>query len=151
MSKREFNERESKEIQEFNQSVITEFRANNGVVGGPFTQVPLLLLTTTGRKTGLERVNPLAYLSEGGRIIIIASFAGAPVNPPWYYNLLANPEDIVEIGSERFTARATVLNEPERTGMFNKVAALMPQFNDYQRKTSRVIPVIALTRVTQSP
>ena len=145
MSKRDINEWDNKEIQEFNRKVITEFRENNGVVGGPFTNIPMLLITTTGRKSGLQRVNPLAYLADGERYIIVASFAGAPVNPPWYYNLITNPEVMVEVGSERFTATATVLDEPERTEFFNKVAALMPQFNDYQSKTSRVIPVIALT------
>lgn len=147
MSKRDINEWDTKEIQEFNRSVITEFRENNGVVGGPFTNVPLLLLTTIGRKTGLERVIPLAYLADGKRYIIVASFAGHPANPPWYHNLVANPRVAVEVGSERFMAQSTVLDEPERSKMFDKVAALMPQFNDYQRKTSRVIPVVALTPV----
>jgi len=147
MSNRDINEWDPEEIQKFNQSVITEFRENNGVVGGPFTNIPLLLLTTTGRKSGLARVIPLAYLSEGNRYIVIASFAGAPVNPPWYYNLLSNQRVIVEIGSERFTSKATILTEPERTAMFNRVAEAMPQFREYQRKTSRVIPVIALTQV----
>lgn len=146
MSKGDIYQWDNKEIRDFNRSIIDEFRANNGVVGGPFSNVPLLLLTTIGRKTGLERVNPLAYLSEGECYIIIASFAGAPVNPPWYYNLIANPEVVVEVGTERFTAKATVLGEPERTEMYNRMAALMPLFNEYQSKTSRVIPVIALTR-----
>lgn len=147
MSKRDINEWDTKEIQEFNRSVITEFRGNNGVVGGPFTDIPLLLLTATGRKTGLDRVIPLAYLFEDNRYIIIASFAGAPVNPPWYYNLLSNPRVIVEVGSERFTAMAAILTEPERTEMFKKMAEAMPQFLEYQRKTSRVIPVIALKKI----
>ena len=150
MSKRDINEWDNKEIQEFNRKVITEFRENNGVVGGPFTNIPMLLITTTGRKSGLQRVNPLAYLADGKRYIIVASFAGAPVNPPWYYNLETNPEVGVEVGAERFTAKATVLDEPERSEMFDKVAALMPQFNDYQGKTTRVIPVIALARAVQA-
>ena len=150
MSKRDINEWENKDIREFNQKIITEFRGNKGIVGGPFINVPLLLLTTTGRKSGLERINPLAYLADGERYIIIASFAGAPVNPPWYYNLETNPEVGVEVGAERFTAKATVLDEPERSEMFDKVAALMPQFNDYQGKTTRVIPVIALARAVQA-
>lgn len=150
MSKREIYQWENKEIQDFNRSIIDEFRANNGVVGGPFTNIPLLLLTTIGRKTGLERVNPLAYLYEGERYIVIASFAGAPVSPPWYFNLLSNPNVVVEVGTERLMAKATVLKEPERTEMFSKMAALMPLFNDYQSNTTRIIPVIALTPEIQA-
>ena len=148
MSSDEFYKREKKDIQEFNNSIIAEFRGNQGVVGGPFTNIPLLLLTTIGHKTGLERVNPLAYLHDGDRYIVIASFAGAPANPPWYYNLISEPKVVVEAGTERFTARATILEEPERTEMFAKMTALMPLFNEYQSKTSRIIPVIALTRET---
>ena len=150
MSKREIYQWENKEIQDFNRSIIEEFRAHNGVVGGPFANIPLLLLTTIGRKSGLKRINPLAYIREGDRYIIIASFAGAPVNPPWYYNLLNDPHVVVEIGSESFAATATVLGEPERTELFNRMAALMPLFNDYRNRTSRVIPVVALTRATQA-
>ena len=145
MSKREIYQWENSEIQEFNRSIIDEFRAHNGVVGGPFEKVPLLLLTTIGRKTGLERVNPLAYILDGDRYITIASFAGAPDNPPWYHNLCSNPNVVVEVGTKRFPARAAILDEPDRTEMFNMMAAQMPQFNEYQSKTSRVIPVVALT------
>lgn len=148
MNTREFNQQKNIDIQAFNNKIIAEFRANNGVVGDIFKRTPLLLLTTTGRKTGLERVNPLAYIRDSERYIIVASFAGAPVNPPWFFNLLSNPEVGVEVGSEHFTARATVLDEPERTELFNKVADVMPQFSEYQSKTTRVIPVIALTRVS---
>ncbi len=134
------------DMQEFNKSIIEEFRANGGAVGGQFAGASLLLLSTTGAKSGLARVNPLAYLIDGDRHIIIASFAGSPNNPPWYYNLLANPEVDVEVGSERFTARAEVLGEPERAELYAKMEELMPVFSEYQSKTTRVIPVVALTR-----
>ena len=145
MNKRAIYEWDNEEIQGFNRSIIDEFRTHHGIVGGPFTGIPLLLLTTKGRKTGLERVVPLAYLRDGGRYIIVASFAGSPVNPPWYYNLLANPEAGVEVGDDSFTARAEVLQEPERTRCFDAVVQKMPDFRNYQDRTSRVIPVIALT------
>ena len=112
-----------------------------------FADAQLLLLATTGAKTGLTRINPLACLSDGDRYIIIASYEGAPTNPPWYYNLLSNPEVGVEVGSEQFAARATVLDEPERTELYAKMVKIMPIFTEYQSKTTRVIPVVALTRV----
>ncbi|MCK5498774.1 MAG: nitroreductase family deazaflavin-dependent oxidoreductase [Gammaproteobacteria bacterium] len=133
-------------MKEFNKTIIDEFHANGGVVGGQFAGIPLLLLTTTGAKTGHTRVNPLAYMNHGDRHIIIASYAGAPTNPPWYYNLLSNPEVSVEMGSERFTARADVLDEPERTELYAKMVEIIPVFSEYQSKTTRVIPVVALTR-----
>jgi len=134
------------DMKEFNKTIIDEFHANGGVVGGQFAGIPLLLLTTTGAKTGQTRVNPLAYMNHGDRHIIIASYAGAPTNPPWYYNLLSNPEVSVEMGSERFTARADVLDEPERTELYAKMVEIIPVFSEYQSKTTRVIPVVALTR-----
>ena len=135
------------DTQAFNQAIIDEFRANKGAVGGQFAGAPLLLLSTTGAKSGLTRVNPLAYLIDGDRQIIIASFAGAATSPPWYHNLLANPEVGVEIGSENFKATAGVLDEPERTELYAKMVEIMPVFSEYQSKTTRIIPVIALTRL----
>ena len=135
------------DTQAFNKAIIDEFRANKGVVGGQFAGAPLLLLSTTGAKSGLARVNPLVYLVDGDRQIIIASFAGAPTSPPWYHNLLANPEVGVEMGSENFKASAGVLDEPERTELYAKMVEIMPVFSEYQSKTTRVIPVIALTRL----
>ncbi len=134
------------DVQDFNKSIIDEFRANNGVVGGQFAGAPLLLLTSTGAKSGLSRVNPLAYLADKNRHIIFASYAGGPTNPPWYHNLLANPEVYVEVDSDSFRARAQIVSEPERTELFKKMANAMPAFAEYQTKTTRVIPVIALTR-----
>lgn len=134
-------------MSDFNQNVIAEFRANGGKVNGYFANTPLLLLTTTGAKSGQPRVNPLAYITDGDRIIIIASKGGAPTNPDWYYNLLANPVATVELGSESFQVRASVVEEPERTHLYAKVVEKMPGFGEYQSKTSRKIPLFALERV----
>ena len=135
------------DTKEFNKSIIDEFRANNGKMSGQFADAPLLLLTTTGAKTGLVRVNPLVYLNDGDRYIIIASFAGAPANPPWYFNLLAEPKVGVEVAGDQFTAKADVVDEPGRTELYARMVETMPVFAEYQEKTTRVIPVIALTRV----
>jgi len=132
---------------DFNQTVIEEFRANEGKVGGQFATVPMLLLHTRGAKSGQPRVNPLAYIDDGEQLVIVASFAGAPNDPPWYYNLVANPEVGVEVGSEEFRATATIVEEPERSGLYEKIAAALPAFTEYQNKTTRTIPVIALTRL----
>ena len=130
----------------FNEAVITEFRANNGKVGGQFANIPLLLLTTTGAKSGQPRINPLAYTTDGDRIIILASKAGAPTNPDWYHNLIANPTVTVEIGNERFQAQASVAQGQERERLYAQVLERLPWFADYQRKTSRQIPIIILER-----
>ena len=133
-------------MQEFNQKIIDEFRANDGIVGGPFEGASLLLLGTTGAKSRQRRTNPLAYMDEGDRLIVIASFAGAPSNPPWYHNLRANPEVTVEVGVEKYQAQAVVVDEPERSELYDKMATAMPAFAEYRAKTSRIIPVIALQR-----
>ena len=134
----------------WNAKVIEEFRANAGKVSGMFADSNLLLLHTTGAKSGLSRVVPLAYLADGAdgaRLIVIASKAGAPSNPAWYYNLAANPEVRVEVGSEQFEAQATVAQEPERTTLYEKMEAVSPGFATYKQKaTPRVIPVVILTR-----
>ena len=134
------------DMNEFNKGIIEEFRKNKGKVGGPFEGAHMLLLTTKGAKTGKSRVNPLAYLPDGKRYIIIASFAGAPNNPPWYHNLVANPDVSIEVGTEKVNVRATVLGEPERTNLYRKMASVMSAFGEYEKKTTRKIPVIALTR-----
>ncbi len=131
----------------WNDGVIAEFRANAGKVGGYFTGKTLLLLHTTGAKSGLERVNPVAYVTDGDRLVIIASKGGAPTNPSWYHNLLAHPQVKVEVGTEQFQARAAVVSEPERTRLYSKMVAMMPVFAEYLQKTSRIIPVITLTQV----
>jgi len=132
---------------EFNQSIIEEFRANGGKVGGPFAQMELLLLTTTGAKTGNEHVTPVAYTRDGDLLVIIASKGGAPTNPHWYYNLVANPKVTVEVGTEKFMANAVVTTGEERERLYDQQAALYPGFTDYKKKTDREIPVILLERI----
>jgi deazaflavin-dependent oxidoreductase (nitroreductase family) len=131
---------------DFNQQVITEFRANGGKVGGPFAGSPMLLLTTTGAKSGQSRTTPLVYTTDGDHIVIIASKAGAPTNPDWYHNLVAHPTATVEIGTEKFQARARVAEGEERQRLYDQQAALMPGFAEYQKKTTRQIPVVILER-----
>ena len=135
------------EANERNKKIIDEFRANGGKVGGRFEGKTLLLLHTKGAKSGQERVNPVAYVRDGERLVIVASKGGAPTNPDWYYNLIANPLVTVEVGTEKFQARPTVAEEPERTRLYDQMVAMMPGFDDYRRKTTRVIPVIVLTPV----
>ena len=132
---------------ERNMGIIKEFRANGGKVGGPFEGRSLLLLHTKGAKSGEPRINPVACIRDGDRLVVIASKGGAPTNPDWYYNILANPLVTVETGSEQFQAQATVAVEPERTRLYDKMVEMMPGFGDYRKKTTRVIPVIILTRV----
>ena len=133
-------------IDEMNQGVISEFRANQGRVGGPMKGMPILILTMTGAKTGRTLLRPLCYSRDGERLVIIASYGGAPHNPPWYHNLIANPEVTVEVGTEKFKARAALTSGAERQRLFNAQARLMPFFDDYQKKTRRQIPVLTLTR-----
>lgn len=135
-------------MSDMNQRIIEEFRANEGRVGGNFAGKSLLLLRTTGAKSGKMRVNPVATVEDGDRLVIVASKGGAPTNPAWYYNLVANPVVGVEYGTEEFLAQATVTSEPERTELYAKVASEFPGFNDYAKNTTRVIPVITLTRLS---
>ena len=128
-----------------NQRIIDEFRENKGKVGGRFEGRTLLLLHTKGAKTQEERINPVAYVRDDGRYVVIASKGGAPTNPDWYYNILANPQVTVEVGTEQFQARAEVAEEPERTRLYDKMVEMMPGFDEYRRKTTRKIPVIVLT------
>lgn len=131
----------------WNQAIIDEFRANSGKIGGHFAGKTLLLLHSIGAKSGQERINPVACVADGDRLIIIASKGGAPTHPDWYFNILAHPLVTVEVGKEQFQVRADVATEPERTRLYNKMVEVMPGFADYQQKTTRVIPVIILTRV----
>ena len=135
------------ERNDFNQKVITDFRANQGKVGGQFANRPLLLLTTTGAKSDKTYTNPLAYTKDGDRYVVIASFGGAPKNPSWYNNLVAHPEVTVEVGSERFKAKATVTTGEERQRLYDQQAKQIPAFAEYAKKTTRQIPVIVLTRI----
>ncbi len=134
-------------VRDRNQGIIDEFRANGGKVGGHFAGRTLLLLHTVGAKSGQERINPVAYVKDGNRFVIIASKGGAPSNPDWYYNLLAHPLVTVEVGTEQVRARAVVTSEPERTRLYDKMVEMMPGFAEYRERTTRVIPVITLTPV----
>jgi len=131
---------------DFNRRIIEEFRANAGKVGGPFEGAPMLLLHHVGAKSGTRRVNPLVYLPDGDRYVIIASKGGAPKHPDWYHNLVANPETTIEVGTETIPVRAEVITGEERDRLYARQAADRPAFAEYQAKTKRRIPVIALTR-----
>jgi len=133
----------------YNQSIVEEFRSNKGVVGGPFEGATMLLLTHTGAKSGTVRTNPLVYLDDGDRYLIFASKGGASTNPDWYRNLLANPAATIEVGTDKFAVDATELVGEERDRLWNKNAELRPGFAQYQRNTTRRIPVIALKRTGQ--
>jgi len=131
---------------DFNKQVIQEFRANNGKVGGNFEGAPMVLITTTGAKSGQKRTTPLVSQPAGDVLYIFASKAGAPTNPDWYHNLLAHPEVEVEFGDEKFTAVATPVERSERDRIFAKQVEVFPGFADYEKATDRVIPVVELRR-----
>lgn len=130
---------------DFNTQIITEFRENSGQVGGMFESMPLLLLHHVGAKSGADRVSPVAYLEDNGRYAIFASKAGAPENPAWYHNLLAHPETRIELGDQTIEVTASVAEGEERDRIYNEQAARLPQFAEYEQKTTRKIPVVLLT------
>ncbi|MDQ2913606.1 MAG: nitroreductase family deazaflavin-dependent oxidoreductase [Chloroflexota bacterium] len=131
----------------FNEGVIEDFRSHHGqITKGPFTGRSLLLLTTRGAKSGRERTNPLAFTRDGDRYVVIASKGGAPTNPDWYRNLRATPRVTVEVGPERFEANARVAEGAERRRLYDLQASRMPAFAEYERRTSREIPVVVLER-----
>jgi deazaflavin-dependent oxidoreductase (nitroreductase family) len=132
------------DVRDWNTQIIEEFRANEGKVGGRFEGATMLLLHTTGAKSGQERVNPLVYLADGDDMVVFASKGGAPTNPDWYHNLLANPEVTVEVGTTTVRARARVTKGEERDALWARQVAARPQFADYEASTDRVIPVIVL-------
>ncbi|HZU77301.1 MAG TPA: nitroreductase family deazaflavin-dependent oxidoreductase [Dehalococcoidia bacterium] len=131
---------------DWNQRIMDEFHANGGRVGGPFEGRPVLLLTTTGARSGTVRTTPLVYLPDGERWIVFASKGGAPTNPAWYHNLIAHPEAEIEVGTEKVPVTATVLKGEERDRLYAKQAGIMPAFAEYQQRTARKIPVVALQR-----
>lgn len=135
------------EFKDFNRNLIEEFRSNDGKVGGMFEGAPLLLLTTTGAKTGTARIAPLAYTKDNDRFVVIASKGGAPSHPDWYYNLCTNPDVTVEVGTDAFPARATIQHGAERQRLFDQMSQKMPNFAEYQRNTRRELPVILLERI----
>ncbi len=131
---------------EFNRQLIEEFRTNGGKVTGQFAGRPLLLLTSTGAKSGHAYTTPLVYTKDGNRLVIIASKGGAPTNPDWYHNLVAHPMATIELPGERFQSKAVVTTGAERDLLFNQQAEEMPNFAEYQKNTTRKIPVIVLER-----
>lgn len=136
------------EFENFNRNLIEHFRANRGAIQeGPFKGAPILLLTTTGKRSGQPRVHPLAYTRDGDRYVVIASKGGSPTNPDWFVNLVANPEVTVEVGAQRFSARATPAEGQDRDRLFEAQAKRMPGFAEYQRNTTRRIPVVVLERL----
>jgi deazaflavin-dependent oxidoreductase (nitroreductase family) len=129
---------------DWNRGVIDEFRTNDGVVGGMFEGMNLLLLHHTGAKSGTERVNPLVYLRDGNNYVIFASKAGAPTSPDWYHNLRANPSTTIEVGVQSIPVTARVAEGDERERLFSAQKQAAPQFAEYESKTDRVIPVVVL-------
>ena len=137
---------ENPDLKSFNDSIVEEFRANGGKVGGPFEGATLLLLTTTGAKSGRQRLNPLACLTIDDKMIITGSFAGADNNPAWVHNLRANPRAYIEVGTDAYDVNARELPPDERDAVWEQIVAIAPGFGEYQTKTSRVIPLFELTR-----
>jgi len=131
-------------VSDWNAKVIDEFRANAGKVGGQFEGATLLLLHTTGARSGQERVHPLVYQADGDRLVIFASKGGAPTNPDWFHNVVANPDVTVEVGVEVVPMRARVTDAQERERLWDRQKGLMPGFADYEAKTTRQIPVVVL-------
>src|SRR5437016_5393890 len=135
-----------REMSDWNKQIIEEFRSNGGKVSGAFEGAPLLLLTTTGARSGIARTTPVMYLPDGERLVIFASKAGASTNPDWYHNLMAHPKATVEVGNETFEVTAVEVMGEERDQLYARQATLFPGFADYEAKTTRRIPVIALRR-----
>jgi deazaflavin-dependent oxidoreductase (nitroreductase family) len=134
------------DVQDWNSKIIEEFRAHEGRVGGNFEGAPVLLLHTTGARSGVERINPMMYLDLDGHRYVFASKAGADTNPDWFHNLVAHPGVVVEVGTETYAATAVPVTGEERDRIYAEQAARYPGFAEYEAKTSRVIPVVELRR-----
>jgi deazaflavin-dependent oxidoreductase (nitroreductase family) len=128
-----------------NRRLIEEFHANRRKIGGSFEARPLLLLTTTGAKSGIRRTTPMLYIPDGERLLVVASNAGAPTHPDWYYNLRANPQTTVEVGTETYAATAIVTEGEARQQLWTRIVGLYPFFAEHQAKIARQIPVIGLS------
>ena len=133
-------------LDDFNRGVVAEFRANGGKVGGPFEGGDLLLLHTTGAKSGQPRLSPLAYLTVDGKMLIVGSYAGAPKDPAWVHNLRATSRAHVEVGTEAYDVVVRELPNDERDATYPKITAVAPVFAEYQTKTTREIPLFELIR-----
>jgi deazaflavin-dependent oxidoreductase (nitroreductase family) len=134
-------------LSDWNDKIINEFRTNQGRVGGGFEGAPLLLLHSTGAKTGAERISPMMYQQLPTGMAVFASKAGADTNPAWYHNLLANPRATVEVGTETYTVDARVADDTEREPIWSEQKLRYPGFAGYEKKTTRQIPVVILTKV----
>ncbi len=135
------------DMNDWNQQIIAEFRANAGKVSGPFEGAPMVLLTSTGAKSGQPRVSPLMAQLNGDDVVIFASKAGAPTHPDWYYNLVANPDASIEIGADTLAVKARVAEGDERDELWTRQKQAYPQFQGYEDGTTRVIPVVVLEKV----
>ena len=135
----------------WNDALIDDYRKNGKPTSGPFLGRQVLLITTKGAKTGTERTTPLVWTKDGDKLVIVASKGGAPTNPAWFHNLRANPVVTIELGKEKFAARANVAKpESERRRLYDRHAATHPGFADYEKKTTRRIPVVTLERIGPS-
>ena len=132
------------DMNDFNQQIIDEFRANDGVVGGPFAGAPMILVNHRGAKSGTEYTTPLVYTRDGDNYVIIASMGGAPQHPQWFHNLRANPDITIEVRSDSIPVHVRVAEGEERDRLFRAQADLMPNFDDYAKATTREIPVVVL-------
>lgn len=132
------------DVNDWNKGIIEEFRANGGKVGGQFEGAPLLLLHSTGAKSGQARVNPIMYLADGDNYVVFASKAGAPTSPDWYHNLIANPRASVEVGDATVNVVAKVAEGDTRERLWSTQKELYPGFAEYEAKTTRLIPVVML-------
>jgi deazaflavin-dependent oxidoreductase (nitroreductase family) len=131
---------------DFNAQIIEEFRTNEGRVGGRFDGIPILLLHHTGARSGKQYINPLAYQGDDGRYVVFASKGGSPTNPAWYYNLLANPDTTIEVGTDEVAVRAEAADGEERDRLFRTQAERVPAFGEYEQKAGgRRIPVVVLS------
>lgn len=131
----------------FNSNVIAEFRANGGKVGGRWATMPLLLLHSTGAKSGAQRINPLGYFDIDGKVVVVGSYAGADVNPAWVHNLRANPRTRIEVGSEVIDVEARELPDDERVAAWAQIASISAPLAKYQTQTARTIPLFELKRI----
>jgi deazaflavin-dependent oxidoreductase (nitroreductase family) len=131
---------------DLNKKILEEFHANEGILGGLFEGIPVLLLTTTGARTGQARLTPVCYLADGDRLAVFASKGGSPTNPDWYHNLIATKRATVEVGTERFDVVAEIPNPEERERLWTLQAEKVPAFAEYQSLTERRIPVVVLQR-----
>lgn len=130
----------------FNERITAEFRANDGVCGGPFEGNPMILVTMTGARSGRSLTTPLSYCVDGDDCLVMASAGGSPRHPQWYFNLMANPAITIERGTETYEAVAILTEDDERQAAYERMTAALPRFADYQAATTREIPVFRLTR-----